>query len=237
VRWQRIGLLLAGSILALTLLECLTPPWEYDGLMYHLQGPRLFLQAGRIELLPDNWQANGPATTDMLFTLGLSFGSDTFAKLVHLTYAVLLIAATFAFGQRYLKPHGGWLASAILLGIPSSRLGRLALFRHGLGFIRIPGHLRHNLMDAATSGSLVDRRGLDGRAGTGQQISGVGQCSDSWAMDCLAQPLAGLANYSEIWIGVWLHDTTDCQPLVSEELDHGWKPCLSLDLRRRGLGA
>jgi Dolichyl-phosphate-mannose-protein mannosyltransferase len=122
--WGKLGLarrlfLLAGVLmLALVLLQALTPPWDYDGLMYHLQGPRLFLQAGRVLLLPDIWQANFPFTIEMLFTVGLAFGSDTFAKLMHLTYAILLVLGAFAFGQRYLKPMGGWIAAGILMGIP-----------------------------------------------------------------------------------------------------------------------
>lgn len=116
--WQRLGLLAALCIGMLTLLQALTPPWDYDGLMYHLQGPRLFLQAGRIIVLPDNWQANGPFTIEMLFTVGLALGSATFAKLAHFVFGVLLVLATFNAGQRWLKPNGGWCAAGILIGIP-----------------------------------------------------------------------------------------------------------------------
>jgi hypothetical protein len=86
--------------------------------MYHLPGPQLFLEAGRILLLPDIWQANGPSTTEMLFTLGLAWRSDVFAKLVHLSYAVCLILATFAFGRRFAGRVEGWTAVVLILGIP-----------------------------------------------------------------------------------------------------------------------
>jgi hypothetical protein len=117
-RARRLFVLAAVLIFALALLQALTPPYDYDGLMYHLQGPRLFLQASRITVLPDNWQANGPATLDTLFILGLAFGSDTFAKLMHLTCGILLVLGVFGFGQRYIRPNGGWFAAAILLSIP-----------------------------------------------------------------------------------------------------------------------
>ena len=42
-------------IFILTVFQALTPPWDYDGLMYHLQGPRLFLDSGKILPLPDTW--------------------------------------------------------------------------------------------------------------------------------------------------------------------------------------
>jgi 4-amino-4-deoxy-L-arabinose transferase-like glycosyltransferase len=105
-------------IFTLTLFQALTPPWDYDGLMYHLQGPRIFLNAGKILPLPDTWGANGPFTIEMLYMFGLRFGSDTFAKLLHMSYAVLLVLATFTFGRRFLGRAGGWIAAAILVAIP-----------------------------------------------------------------------------------------------------------------------
>jgi hypothetical protein len=58
-------ILLAFAILlifCITLSQALTPTWDYDALMYHLQGPRIFLDTGKILPLPDVWQANGPFT-------------------------------------------------------------------------------------------------------------------------------------------------------------------------------
>ena len=116
--WQKAILAIAGLLLGMSLLDSLTPPWDYDALMYHLQAPRLFLEEGRLLLLPDTWQANGPLTIEMLFAVGLAFGSDVFAKLLHLACAVLLVLATFSAGRRLLGHAEGWVASALLLGIP-----------------------------------------------------------------------------------------------------------------------
>jgi hypothetical protein len=115
---QRIVVVAGLALLSLAVAQALAPPWDYDGLMYHLQGPRLFLASGRIGLLPENWQANGPFAAEMLFSLGLAFGSDTFAKLVHVSFAVLLMLAAYALGRRALGGRGGWLVVALLLGIP-----------------------------------------------------------------------------------------------------------------------
>lgn len=123
-QWERLNtsqktlLSVAVFVLIATLIHALAPPWDYDGLMYHLKAPQLFLEAGRIYLLPEIWQANGPLTTEMLFAIGLAFGSDSFAKLIHLTYAVLMMCATFAFGRRCFSNKTAWLALAILLGVP-----------------------------------------------------------------------------------------------------------------------
>lgn len=58
---------IGGAILFLSVLEALTPPTENDALMYHLQAPRLFLEAGRLFPTPEIWQANGPMLTEMLY--------------------------------------------------------------------------------------------------------------------------------------------------------------------------
>ncbi len=107
-----------GVIFGLSIFQAFTPPWNYDGLMYHLTAPKLFLQAGRITFQPQVWPANYPLATEMLYTLGLAFGSDTFARLIHLTLAAWLVLATFFAGRRWLGNSGGWLAATILLGIP-----------------------------------------------------------------------------------------------------------------------
>ena len=64
-----VTLAAGGAIAILAMVQALTPPWDYDGLMYHLQAPKLWLQSGRILLLPDLWQANGANLPDMLKAL------------------------------------------------------------------------------------------------------------------------------------------------------------------------
>ncbi len=122
--WQRArvgGLLvlgLVGAIALLTLLIALSPPWAYDGLMYHLQAPRIFLQDGRITPLPSILQANGPLLGQMVYAIGLALGSDSFSQVIHLTYCLALLLAVLAAGRRLLGPPGGWVAAGVLLGIP-----------------------------------------------------------------------------------------------------------------------
>jgi hypothetical protein len=104
--------------LLLALFQAFTPPWDYDGLAYHLQGPRLFLEVGRIIPIPENWFSYYPSTWEMLYMLGMGLGSDIFARLIHFSTLILFLLATYAFGRRFLPKSGGWLAAAILVGIP-----------------------------------------------------------------------------------------------------------------------
>ncbi|MBN1146694.1 MAG: glycosyltransferase family 39 protein [Anaerolineales bacterium] len=115
---RKVLLGLLTFLLILTLLQALTPPWDYDGLIYHLQGPRLFLEAGRMRMQTDNIWVYYPFASEMLFMLGMGLGSDVFAKLLHLSYAVILVLATYALGRRCLEKFSGLLAMAILVGMP-----------------------------------------------------------------------------------------------------------------------
>ena len=109
----------ALAIGLLAFLNALTPPSDYDGLMYHLLGPKLFLAAGRIYPSPDNGYINGPFAIEMLFTLGMAFQDDVFPKLVHYCYGLLFVGGTYVVARRWLSDRGSWLAVAVLLGVPT----------------------------------------------------------------------------------------------------------------------
>ncbi|MCI0521464.1 MAG: glycosyltransferase family 39 protein [Chloroflexi bacterium] len=123
-RWKRASLgqrAAAGAALILFLLflaQALTPPTDPDGLIDHLRVPKLFLEAGRFYPTPEFVFANYPLLIESLFTVGMAFGSDTFAKVLHLAYAGLLTGAVFALGRRLISPLGGWLSAAVLLSMP-----------------------------------------------------------------------------------------------------------------------
>ncbi|MEW6569251.1 MAG: glycosyltransferase family 39 protein [Chloroflexota bacterium] len=115
----RAFLILAMPIGFLALVQALAPPWDYDGLMYHLAGPQRFLQAGRLFPDIDNWYINGPFTVEMVFGVGMAFGDDVFPKLIHFAAGGLLLGATYAAGRRWLGERGGWIAAAVLLSVPT----------------------------------------------------------------------------------------------------------------------
>jgi hypothetical protein len=96
----------------------LSPPSDPDGLIHHLQVPKLYIEAGRFYPIEELPFASYPMNVEALFTIGMLFGSDVLAKLVHLSMGVLLILATFTFARRYIGKPGGWIAAAILIGMP-----------------------------------------------------------------------------------------------------------------------
>lgn len=120
--WQKGILLSFGGLGLLAALQTLTPPIDYDSLMYHLQGPRLFLKAGSLVFIPEIWQANGPMTIELLYSLGLSLGSTAFPGLLHTYFWCLFISGTFALAKRALSSQAAWLSLVIMLGIPNLAL-------------------------------------------------------------------------------------------------------------------
>ena len=113
--------------------RALAPPIGYDALMYHLHGPKRFLELGRLTLLPDVQQANMPITVDLLYLLGLAFGSAELANALHLAFSLLVAAATFSFGRDYLGERVGWIAAATFLSTTMiSVYGPVANIDYGL---------------------------------------------------------------------------------------------------------
>lgn len=117
-RFMKLFFIIGCIALLLALLVCFTPPYDYDGLMYHLQGPRLFLEAGRIIPIPENWFTFYPAAWEMVYMLGMGLGSDIFARLIAFSTLLIFLLATYSFGKRFLPSPGGWLSAAMVMGVP-----------------------------------------------------------------------------------------------------------------------
>lgn len=123
--WRRASglirsIVLIGLLIALlSMLNALGPPWDYDGLMYHLLGPKHLLQAGRIIPYPENWYVNGPFAIEMLFSIGIALGDDVFPKLIQYAFGVLYVAGAYAVARRWFSSNQAWMTVAVLLTVPT----------------------------------------------------------------------------------------------------------------------
>ncbi len=115
-RW--LAVYMGGSLL-LTFLAALAPPTGWDALVYHLTGPRLFLEAGRVTHPIDLPYLGFPQLGEMQFTLGMLLVGDGVASLLHFGYGLLGVAITAALAQRVFGKDVAWLAAALLLSVPS----------------------------------------------------------------------------------------------------------------------
>ncbi len=111
--------LAACPFAALVLLVALVPPgllWAeegngYDVLEYHLQMPREYLEAGRIEYAPHNVYANFPANAEMLYLLAMVVQGGPLAgvgvaKLINALLAFLTVGAAWLAGREH-SPTAG----------------------------------------------------------------------------------------------------------------------------------
>lgn len=118
-RLQRLILLYGGVSLVATFLIALAPVTAWDSLTYHLTGPRLFIESGRI-VHPVNIPHLGfPLLGQMQFTLGMLLVGDGVAALFHYGYGVLALVLTVALARRAFGQEAAWMAGMILLTVPT----------------------------------------------------------------------------------------------------------------------
>jgi hypothetical protein len=108
-----------GLMLAAALVWALAPPTAWDGLVYHLTGPKLYLAARRISHPLDLPYLGFPQMVGMLFTWGMGLAGERAAAPIHWFYGVLGVLALVTAGRRWLGGAAGWLAAAVLLSARS----------------------------------------------------------------------------------------------------------------------
>jgi hypothetical protein len=116
---ERLFVGYVALVLCLSLVACLTPPVAWDSQVYHLTGPKLFIERGRITGDIDIPYLGFPSLLEMLFLAGMLLKGDIVAKLVHFTYALLTVGLLNSFARRHFQTRMSWLASAIYLSAPS----------------------------------------------------------------------------------------------------------------------
>jgi hypothetical protein len=117
--FQRWVALYTGGSLALIFMAALAPPTAWDALVYHLTGPRLFVEAGRVVHSIDLPYLGFPQLGEMQFTLGMLLVGDGTASLLHFGYGLLALIVTAALARRVFGDNAAWLAAALLASVPT----------------------------------------------------------------------------------------------------------------------
>jgi len=192
--------------LALMVLLCFLPPFEYDVLGYHLALPKRWLNMGRIHWTPDHVFSAFPLLAEMFFYLGLSWGQEAFANLWVLVNT-LFLALFLAGSCRDDQDRCSWLAPAILLCSPLClRTGCSAYNDLPLALYEVMGLLLLLRGLRSRQTSWVIAAGLLTGFGMGVKYHGF---LFGWALSCLAgwglvrrrETLRSLALFS--WVA-WL---------------------------------
>jgi hypothetical protein len=92
-RFERLLAGYCGMMLAVALLWALTPPTAWDGLVYHLTGPKLYLASGRISHPFDLPYLGFPQLVEMLFAWGMGLAGERAAAAIHWFYGLLALGA------------------------------------------------------------------------------------------------------------------------------------------------
>lgn len=116
--YETLLLIFVVGMFPLLIVNTLTPPWDYDALLYHLEVPRQFLAEGRIAFHPEIFESAYPFLGEMLFLVGIVARVESLAKLINLTYAILLILSTYSFAIRFFNREVALTAVGILVATP-----------------------------------------------------------------------------------------------------------------------
>jgi 4-amino-4-deoxy-L-arabinose transferase-like glycosyltransferase len=114
-RWTALYL---GAVALLALLVALLPPTDWDGLFYHLTGPRLYLGAGRIVGGVGIPHLSFPALMEMLYAWAMLLRGDVAAKLLHAVFGLLLAGLVYLIAHRFLSPKAAWPAVTVFASMP-----------------------------------------------------------------------------------------------------------------------
>ena len=106
---------------ALLLLPAtLTPPGaqDWDGLAEHLAMAKVWLNEGAVTPLWYDHHSQFPATLQMLYVVGLALGGPIAAKLIHMLFGLMTVAAVGLLARRHFGRNLGATAMAITIGTP-----------------------------------------------------------------------------------------------------------------------
>jgi len=111
-----------GTSLFLTIFGALTPPHHWDALTYHLAAPRYFLETGWIRPIPEIEWSNLPLTAELLYGVGLAFGSETFSQLLHVAFGTITAVALWGFTRSRVDRLTAWIALAVFVATPQVQM-------------------------------------------------------------------------------------------------------------------
>ena len=115
--WSVFLAIFLALMLAMALLNALAPATKWDALVYHLTGPKLYIEAGRIHGGLDNHFLGFPQLTEMLYLWLMAWrGAAAGAALVHWLFGALALTLVGGYtARRTGSARAGLFAAATLL--------------------------------------------------------------------------------------------------------------------------
>lgn len=103
-----------------TLIGALSPPTQFDSLVYHLALPYRYILAKKFIAVPHNFFFSFPQNMEMLYQLAIKIDCDILANLVHWSFFPLTALAIHSFGVRFWDNKTAAIASIVWLFTPAS---------------------------------------------------------------------------------------------------------------------
>ena len=125
-RLGAIALALSVPFVLVILWGGMLPPWQFDVREYHLQVPKEWYLAGRIQFLPHNVYGNMPLGAEMHAVLGMSllqgwrdwWWGALVGKTVIACFAPLTALAVYALGSRFISKAAGAVGAFVFISTP-----------------------------------------------------------------------------------------------------------------------
>lgn len=115
-QWTQLLMLFTGLLLFTALLHSFAPPGAWDGMTYHLVGPKRYLAAGTITAYSDNHFMGFPQSAEMLYTAAIAFfGRDSAAAPLHFCVGIFGLMATAGVVRRYTNSTAAWTSVFLLI--------------------------------------------------------------------------------------------------------------------------
>ncbi|MCJ7823647.1 MAG: glycosyltransferase family 39 protein, partial [Anaerolineales bacterium] len=99
-----------------SLMEALAPPVHFDALVYHLELPKDFIQAGGLTFTPENRYWGNPLLAEMLYTWAMLLGGVQTASALGWIVGIVSVLGIGSLVQRYGKDSAWAAIVAILVG-------------------------------------------------------------------------------------------------------------------------
>jgi hypothetical protein len=106
-----------GLMLLLTFFLTLAPELGWDAHVYHLTGPKLYIEMGRIGHPIDLFYLGFPQLGGMQFMLGMLLVGDGLTALFHFGYGLLALAVVMGLAGQAFGREAALVAGAILLSV------------------------------------------------------------------------------------------------------------------------
>jgi len=103
---------------SLTLLIAVLPPTDWDGLLYHLTAPKIFIEHHQIIPGIDAHPFYYYYLSQVQFIYAMLLWGDITAKLLHPIYGLFLVGLVYLTSHRHLHPKTGWLAVLVCISMP-----------------------------------------------------------------------------------------------------------------------